>query len=132
MTHIRIHEPLRGDWQLAEHVTEPRPSCIGLPRKYGPPPMPSHYAPLRPSQSRTRSERAVRPNKDTGLYGVVPTPNGRYRVTFSAGLRVHTVGTFDTPDEAARAHDAYVLREGLFRPLNYPDAGNPTLEEDCA
>jgi hypothetical protein len=52
MTHIRIHEPLRGDWQLSRHITSPtqQGSCIGLPRKYGPPPMPSHYAPLRPSR----------------------------------------------------------------------------------
>lgn len=114
MTHIRIHEPLRGDWQLAEHVTEPRPSCIGLPRKYGPPP--EDLTTLEPTHYRGVKRRIM---ADRTKYEVYVRHNGKTQY----------VGVRDTAVEAARLYDEYVTAWGLGKPLNYPDAGNPTLEE---
>lgn len=114
----------RGPYVLVKHYTSPEQqgrSCIGLPRKYAPPtvsaepePEPAPFIPT------NREERAIRPNKDTGLYGVRLTKKGRYHVTFTAGLRTHNGGLYDDWRSAGMAHDDYVVDQGLARPLNFP------------
>ena len=99
--------------RLAWHEIEPP-----LPRLNAPKEPPPHYKPVPPLEPRTRSRRAVRPNLDTGYYGVQFVGDGRYRVAFVHEGTPHTAGVYATPEDAAWAHDEYCRTRGIDRPLN--------------
>lgn len=66
----------------------------------------------------------------TGYRGVEPF-RGQYRAVYRKGLEQKTIGVFSTPEEAARAFDAYsVQRKGIG--LAFPQLNLPTEEHKQA
>jgi hypothetical protein len=58
----------------------------------------------------------------SGYWGVSKTPAGTWRVVFNHSGKPFRLGTFNTPEEAARAYDAKCLElRGEFAVLNFPD-----------
>ena len=61
-----------------------------------------------------------RQDRKTGKV-VADENDGFWRCSFSHRGKRYSVGCFDTEEEAARAHDAFVRRRGLERELHFPD-----------
>jgi len=58
----------------------------------------------------------------TGFKGVSPERSGRFRAQIKAVGQHHYLGTFDTPEEAARAYDAAARRRhGEYALTNFPE-----------
>lgn len=62
--------------------------------------------------------RVNTPTKWTGVFQDKRT--GRWSANVAHGGAQHHFGSFNVPEEAARARDAYVLEHGLNRRLNFP------------
>jgi hypothetical protein len=64
--------------------------------------------------------RRPHPQRYRGVHAVGRT--GRYRATLSIGGYYRILGVYDTPEEAAQARDAAIIRLGLqdIAPLNNP------------
>ena len=64
----------------------------------------------------------ARIHAQTGYIGVYPNGRGRYRARLEKDTRFMSFGTYDTPEEAARARDAAArMHFGEFAALNFPD-----------
>lgn len=75
---------------------------------------------LRPCTTLQNNVNRALPNA-TGYRGVRPQPNGRWCAKMRIGGRSTHLGSFDTPEEAARAYDAAARAEhGEFARLNFP------------
>jgi hypothetical protein len=60
----------------------------------------------------------------TGYTGVDQVPSGRWRARIRQGGIKTYIGTYDTPEEAARAWDVRAFQEfGEFAVLNFPEEG---------
>ena len=69
---------------------------------------------------KSKSKRRSKRNK-TGYFGVIKSPNERYKVTITINGKTKGLGHYDTAKQAAKAYDkeAIKLRRPLFT-LNYP------------
>jgi hypothetical protein len=57
-----------------------------------------------------------------GFRGVLPRPNGTFYAELRAGGFRLTLGTYESPEEAAHAYDAAVWRVGRpRREMNFPE-----------
>jgi hypothetical protein len=58
----------------------------------------------------------------SGYRGVYRTTSGRWRAQIKSGGTIHQLGSYDTPEEAARAWDEAALQmHGSFARLNFPE-----------
>src|SRR4051794_40539867 len=80
---------------------------------------------LRLATSQQNNANAFRTQNVSGYIGVNITPSGRWQARARKGGTRHHIGVFDTPEEAARAYDAWTFVEyGDFAQLNFPE-GQP-------
>lgn len=71
--------------------------------------------------SQNAANRAMRPNNTSGYRGVVQTRHGRWRAQIRVDTKFQYLGTYDTPEQAARAYDsAAVAAWGEFAQPNFP------------
>jgi AP2 domain/HNH endonuclease len=85
---------------------------------------------LRPAtKANNMRNRTLQANNTTGFKGVI-RGNGKWvaQATFN-GRRIY-LGTFDTPELAARAFDAFAIEwHGDFARLNFPNSVGPVFED---
>jgi len=71
------------------------------------------------------------PNQKTGLIGVAKSKK-KYQAKITYGGTRHTLGTFDTKEQAGVAYDRFVLdksTEEVFYTLNYPNMSDSERED---
>lgn len=92
-------EQSEGLWHVAEHITEPRPSCIGLPRQYAPPVI--------------EEDPFVPVNKRHPLYAHIYRTSAGWQGKYYVERAVHYTPTCRTGREAAEAYNAVVIAAGM-------------------
>lgn len=81
---------------------------------------------LRFATNRQNSFNAYRPLSQSGYIGVKQQTSGRWFARAQKDGKQCHLGTYDTPEEAARAYDAFILADrGEFAVLNFPPVGGP-------
>lgn len=66
----------------------------------------------------TQNTRLIKSNNKSGYRGVYQKPNKRWASQITDNDKQMALGTFDTPEEAARAYNNWVIDHGTHHPLN--------------
>lgn len=66
-----------------------------------------------------QNTRLLGSRNTSGYRGVYLTKSGKYRCIIKSINKTHSLGTFSTAEEAARAYDAFVISNGTAHPLNF-------------
>lgn len=74
------------------------------------------------TKAQNQMHHRIPSNNTSGYKGVSVARGNRWRAYVSCGGKQYSEGTFDTPEEAARAHDRKALQlHGEFAFLNFPE-----------
>jgi hypothetical protein len=104
---VPLHRFLTG-WQMTDHI-----NGDGLDNRR------TNLRPATPAQNQANRRRNA--NSRSGFKGVDLLPSGRWRAQISVnGVKAH-IGSFPTPQDAARAYDAAArAAHGDYAWLNFP------------